>query len=335
MGFAEPHRGYELNSGERMGKKLDDVTVPPFLPDLPQVRGDLADYSIEVEYADSYIGKALDLLERSGELDNTLIIVTSDHGMPFPFVKGQIFDDGFHLPLAMRWGTGIKPGRMVQDFVNVRDLAPTYLELAGLKPHEQMTGKSLVNVLRDEKSGWVERDRNMMLVGKERHDIGRPNDLGYPVRAIRTPEFFYVHNYFPDRWPACNPETDFGNCDPSPTKEIVKLLGGHFYELALGKRPENMLFRLSDDPRCVRNLAHDPAFAPVMNELRERMLTVLKNEQDPRALGNGDVFDTYKYLGSRRKGYETWLAAQQEKVSEALSKPKAGADRNATRGNNR
>jgi arylsulfatase A-like enzyme len=331
MGFSEPHRGYELNSGQRMGKNLEDVTVPPFLPDVPQVRSDLADYSIEVEYADSHIGRALELLEESGELENTLVIATSDHGMPFPFVKGQIFDDGFHLPLAMRWGKGIKPGRVVDDFVNVRDLAPTYLELAGVEAHEQMTGKSLVDVLRADKSGWVDRDRNMMLIGKERHDIGRPNDLGYPVRAIRTPEYFYVHNYFPDRWPACNPETDFGNCDASPTKEIVKLLGGHFYDLAFGKRPSDMLFRLSDDPRCVRNLAHDPAFAPVMNELRNRMLNVLKNEQDPRALGNGDVFDTYKYLGGRAKGYETWLAAQHEKISAELSKPKNNRNSNRNR----
>jgi arylsulfatase A-like enzyme len=319
MGFTEPHRAYELNSGVRMGKKLEEIDVPPFLPDLPTVRGDLADYAIEVEYADSHIGRALELLERERQLDNTLVICTSDHGMPFPFVKGQIFDDGFHLPLAMRWGKGIKPGRVVEDFVNVRDLAPTYLELAGQRPHEQMTGRSLVNVLQSEKSGWVEEDRKVMLVGKERHDIGRPNDLGYPVRAIRTPDYFYVLNYHPDRWPACNPETDFGNCDPSPTKEVIKLLGGHFYELAFGKRPAEMLFRLSSDPRCVNNIAGDPAFAYTKERLREEMLSMLKEEQDPRALGNGHVFDTYQYLGARRKGYETWLAAQAERAAEAVS----------------
>jgi arylsulfatase A-like enzyme len=322
MGFTEPHRSYELNSGVRMGKDLDDVTVPPFLPDLPSVRSDLADYAVEVEYADSHIGRALEALERHNQLDNTLVICTSDHGMPFPYVKGQIFDDGFHLPLAMRWGKGIKPGRVVEDFVNMRDLAPTYLELAGQKPHEQMTGKSLVELLKSQKSGWVE-DRKVMLVGKERHDIGRPNDLGYPVRAIRTPEFFYVHNYFPDRWPACNPETDFGNCDPSPTKEIVKLLEGHFYELAFGKRPADMLFRLTDDPRCVRNLANDPAFERELTYLRGEMLSLLRAEKDPRALGKGEVFDTYKYVGGRQKGYETWLAAQQDRAAEAVAKPKA------------
>ncbi|MDZ4289963.1 MAG: sulfatase, partial [Prosthecobacter sp.] len=331
LGFQEPHRGYELNSGVRLGKKLEDVTVPAYLPDNAIVRGDLADYAIEVEWADSHIGKALEQLEANGELDNTLIIVTSDHGMPFPYVKGQIFDDGFHLPLVMRWGKGIKPGRVVEDFINMRDLAPTYLELAGLKSHNQMSGKSLVKILASEKSGWVEKDRDFMLVGKERHDIGRPNDWGYPVRAIRTNDFLYIRNYFPDRWPACNPETDFGNCDPGPTKEVIKALGGYYYDLCFGKRPADMLFRLKDDPQCVRNLANDPAFSQTMDELRYHMLTVLKEEQDPRALGNGAIFDNYKYSGSRAKGYETWLQAQEPKLEE-VAKANAAVPKSRKKG---
>src|ERR1041384_2463534 len=201
---------------------------------------------------DAQIGRALKILEDSGEIENTLVVVTSDHGMPFPFVKGQIHEDAFHLPLAMRWGAGIKPGRVVEDFINVRDFAPTYLELAGLKPHPQMTGKSLAKILRSEKSGWIE-NRDVMLAGKERHDIGRPNDLGYPVRCLRTKDFLYVHNLPPERWPGGDPETDFGNCDPGPTKEVVKLLGGHFYELCFGKRPADELYDLKRDPECVRS----------------------------------------------------------------------------------
>lgn len=310
MGFSEPHRAYERNAGVRLGKNPAEVTVPAYLPDTDLVRNDLVDYAVEVEYADSHIGRALEALAAQGVLDQTLIVITSDHGMPFPRVKGQIFEDGFHLPLAMRWGAGIRPGRIVEDFVNVRDLAPTYLELAGLPLHPQMTGKSLVEILRSDRSGWIDRSRNVMLAGKERHDIGRPYDWGYPVRAIRTPEYLYIHNFFPDRWPAGNPETDFGNCDPSPTKEFLKAIGGEFYEMSFGKRPPDMLYRLSDDPECVRNLAHDPFHAPVMEGLREQMLTALKAEQDPRALGNGAIFDTYRYLGGRGKGYETWLRSQ-------------------------
>lgn len=310
MGFTEPHRAYELNSGVRLGKKLADVTVPDYLPDNEVIRGDLADYSIEVEWGDTQVGRALKILEDAGELDNTLVIVTSDHGMPFPRVKGQIFEDGFHLPMAMRWGKGIKPGRVVEDFVNVRDLAPTYLELAGVEKHPQMTGSSLAAILRSDQSGWIEPDRQIMLAGKERHDIGRPNDWGYPVRAIRTKDFLYVHNFNPERWPAGNPETDFGNCDPSPTKEWLKAEHGKFYDLAFGYRSEETLYRLSDDPGCVKDLARDPALQQTKKELADKLDAMLKAEQDPRALGNGAIFDTYKYLGGRAKGWDTYEARQ-------------------------
>ncbi|MES2506242.1 MAG: heparan N-sulfatase, partial [Verrucomicrobiota bacterium] len=145
-------------------------------------------------------------------------------------------------------------------------------------------------------------------------------------RAIRTPDYLYVHNFHPERWPACNPETDFGNCDPSPTKELLKALGGTYYEMAFGKRPADELYRLSDDPTGIRNLANDFAFIPVLNELRDQMMSLLKEEGDPRALGNGAIFDTYKYLASRKKGYETWLKAQDAALVEAIKTKAAEVD---------
>ena len=153
---------------------------------------------MEVDRPDTHLGRILDHLDRAGELDDTVIVVTSDHGMPFPRVKGQIYEHGFHIPLAVRWGRKIKPGRVVDDFINVRDIAPTFLALAGLEAPPSMTGKSFLDVLQSEESGRVDPDRNRMVIGKERHDIGRPNDWGYPVRAIRTPEYLYVHNYNPE-----------------------------------------------------------------------------------------------------------------------------------------
>lgn len=325
MGFSEPHRAYELHSGVRLGKNLDEIEVPPYFPDVRAVRSDLADYAVEVEWADTHIGKALDLLEKSGELENTLVIVTSDHGMPFPFVKGQIHEDGFRLPFVARWGAGIKPGRVVQDFVNVRDIAPTFLELAGIEKHPQITGSSLVPLLTSDQSGWITGDRKVMLTGKERHDLGRPNHWGYPVRAIRTPEFLYVRNYHPERWPACDPETNFGNCDDSPTKEVIKLLDGYYFNASFGFRPADELYQLSNDPHGVRNLANDPAFAETMAELKEEMLDTLKAEGDPRALGYGAIFDTYEYVKQSPKDYGAWLRSRDEELSneaERLSQEK-------------
>jgi arylsulfatase A-like enzyme len=314
MGFSEPHRAYELHSGVRMGKNLDEIEVPPYFPDLRAVRSDLADYAIEVEYADQHIGRALQLLEDAGELDNTLIIVTSDHGMPFPYVKGQIHEDGFRLPFVARWGREVKAGRVVKDFVNVRDLMPTFLELAGVPIPDQVTGRSLVPLLKSDADGWIE-DRKIMLTGKERHDLGRPHAQGYPVRAIRTPEFLYVLNYHPERWPACNPETNFGNCDDSPTKEIIKLLGGYYFDLSFGFRPAEELYRLSDDPHGVHNLANDPAFSQIKTGLQQQMLDLLKEEGDPRALGNGRIFDSYQYVKTSAKDFNLWLQSRDEELS--------------------
>ena len=319
MGFHEPHRPYELGSGLRLGKKTSDVKVPAFLPDTEMVRSDMLDYAVEVEWGDQQIGRALKLLEESGEVENTIVVITSDHGMPFPYVKGQIHEDAFHLPLAIRWPAGIKAGRTVEDFINVRDFAPTYMELAGLKPHPQMTGKSIANILRSEKSGWIE-NRDVMLAGKERHDIGRPNDQGYPVRAIRTKEFLYVHNFYPERWPAGNPETNYPNCDDSPTKSVIIALGGYYLDLSFGKRQPDELYRITDDPECVRNLANDLAFKDRLQALQYQMVTMLKEEEDPRALGQFEAFDSYQYQGARGKGYETWLKKQEETTLADLKK---------------
>lgn len=317
IGFHEPHRAYEWDSGSRSGKSLESVAVPAYLPDTEIVRRDLLDYALEVEWGDAQLGKALSVLETAGELKNTLVVVTSDHGMPFPYVKGQIHDDAFHLPLAIRWGAEVPAGRVVEDFVNVRDFAPTFLELAGLPQHQQITGRSLVKILRSKQSGWLE-NREVMLVGKERHDVGRVHDQGYPVRAIRTKEYLYVHNFHPERWPAGDPQTDFGNVDASPTKEVIKALGGYYYDLSLGKRLPDELYRLTDDPDCVHNLANELAFREVRDQLQTQMVQLLKEEGDPRILGTFQEFDRYKYVGARGKGYETWLRRQEETVLKAL-----------------
>lgn len=315
LGTHEPHRAYQRDSGLQAGKRPADVVVPSYLPDNDVVRRDLLDYAMEVEWSDELFGRALEVLEQAGELDNTLIVITSDHGMPFPRVKGQIYEDGFRLPLAIRWRGHIEPGRVVDDFVNVRDFAPTFLELAGVDVHPQITGRSLAGLLRSENSGRIEAGRDVMLVGKERHDIGRPHDWGYPVRAIRTTEFLFVHNFHPERWPAGNPETGYRNCDASPSKEWIIEERGRWYDLAFGKRPEFELYRVADDPECLHNLADDPAHSEQRATLHQRLDSMLRAEGDPRALGQAAVFDTYQYLGNRRgKGYAEWIKARQSKT---------------------
>jgi arylsulfatase A-like enzyme len=313
LGFHEPHRAYEEGSGFRAGRDPKTVKVPAYFPDNRVTRGDLLDYALEVEYIDRHLARVLKKLEEIGELDNTFIMVTSDHGMPFPRVKGQIYEEGFHIPLAVRWGRNIAGGRVVDDFINTRDFAPTFMELAGLKPAPAMTGKSFLDVLRSGKSGWVDTSRNVMLIAKERHDIGRPNDWGYPVRAIRTPEYLYVRNYKPERWPAGDPETGYRNVDDSPTKRAILGAFNEYYRMSFGKRPPEELYDIKADPECMKNLAADLTHVRAKRQLRERMEQMLRDEGDPRMNGNEQFFDTIQYTGSRTHSYEEWLKHKEAK----------------------
>lgn len=310
LGTTEPHLGYEDGIGVRAGKKPEDVQLPKFYPNHNTIKSDYLDYAVEVEWFDRHLGLALKHLEEAGELDNTVVVVTSDHGEPFPRIKGQIYEKGFHVPLAIRWGKNVKAGRTVDDFINIRDLAPTFLQLAGIQPPPSMTGRSFLDVLKSEKSGRVDPTRNRMLVGKERHDLGRPNDQGYPVRALRTPEYLYIRNYEPDRWPVGNPETGYRNADDCPTKTFLLSRFDNYYRLCFGKRPEEELYRITEDPDCVNNLAAEPSLQQVKKRLRGEMETLLKQDGDPRALGNGAIFDTYRYTGNRAHSYDEWLKHQ-------------------------
>lgn len=313
LGTKEPHRFYELDSWKKAGSKLEDAEVQPFFPDNDIVRGDLLDYALEVEWYDKHVGRAVRMLEDRGLLDNTLIVVTSDHGMPFPRVKGQIYEEGFHVPFIVYWKGVVQPGRLIDDFVSFPDVAPTFMEVAGFEPHDQMTGKSFLDILKSQKSGQVDPARSYVLLGKERHDVGRANEdgtnLAYPVRAIRTNEFLYVHNIIPERWPVGNPEYNFRNCDGSPTKSYITGLkpgetGYRYHELAFGKRPEEELYDMQIDPHCMNNLADLSEYREIKTDLRLKMEADLNAQGDPRTLGNGDVFDKYKYVG-RPLDYET------------------------------
>lgn len=310
-GGLEPHRPYEYGTGLKAGKRLADVEVPPYLPDTEVVRNDLLDYALEIEWFDTHLGRMLKKLKDLGELDNTLIVVTADNGMPFPRVKGHIFEDACHEPMAIRWGKSAPGGRVVDDFVSFIDLAPTFCEAAGVKPPEGTTGRSLVDLLRLSKGGQFDSKRDHVLLGRERTDVGRPNDAGYPVRAIRTSYYFYARNFAPERWPAGDPETGYRDIDDSPTKTLVIKLkeqgDSKYFDMGLAKRPEEELYDLRKDPHCIHNLAGNPDRAGIKARLREVMEKELREQQDPRLLGKGAIFDTYRYLGNRSNAWDVMI----------------------------
>lgn len=315
------HRKWIAGSGKKLwGLNPDDLKgkLPPFLPDVPVVREDLADYLGEIQAFDAGLGVLIEELERIGELDKTLIAVSGDHGAPgFPNGKCNLYDFGVAVPLAIRYPGTANPDRVVDDFVLLPDLAPTFLAAAGQELPDVMTGRNLIPVLKSKKSGQVDSSRNSVIVGRERHVArARTDNLPYPQRAIRTKDFLYIRNFKPDRWPmgtaagfgrpaAPFPSTNeltnntfgaFGDLDASPTKAwIIDHRNDpgieRYFDIAFGRRPAEELYDLTNDPHQINNVAEDPAYADARRQLSTRLLTVLKETGDPRVTGDGSTFD--------------------------------------------
>ena len=302
FGSHHPHRAYKKDSGLAAGRKTTDIDrVPGIWPDNETIRADLLDYALQVEAFDGEVGELMQVLDASGEASNTLVLVTSDNGMPFPRSKGHNYDLSNHEPLVAYWPAGIpKPGRRVAEFVSFIDFAPTFLELLGVDgPRAGMaaiTGRSFANVLR----GEADPSRGFVILGRERNDVlarpGTHSGLGYPVRAIREGELFYIHNFASDRWPCGNPELGLKDTDASPTKTLIDQLGENdrFWQWSFGKRPEVEMYDLATDPDCIHNLAADPAQASKAEALRKKLFAELQRQEDPRVSGQGDVFERYE-----------------------------------------
>lgn len=309
FGCHEPHRSYNKGIGAKAGKDPQQVDVPAFLPDTPEIRNDLLDYAVEIEWFDVHLGRIIKLLEEAGELDNTLIVVTSDNGMPFPRAKANLYDYGVRMPLAVRWPGKIKPGRVVDDFISFVDFAPTFLLAAGLTPPEDMTGKSFLNVLQSDQGGVVDPERDKVFTGRERHTHARPDNLGYPSRAVRTNEYLYILNLKPDRWPAGNPTGSgdpegYHDIDGSPSKTFMlenKTKYAKLFALTVGKRPAEELYDMQNDPYCMNNMAEQTGYGQIKNDLRTMLEKALTEQKDPRMLGNGDIFESYPRYSRMRK----------------------------------
>lgn len=323
-GGTEPHRAYEFMAGVNKGnKKLSDIDeVFKFWPDNDTTRYDLLDYAFEIEYFDYHLDKILKILEKNGMLENTLVVVTSDNGMPFPRVKGQAYHLSNHMPLAIMWPKGIKnPGRIIDDFVSFTDFSATFFDVAGINENtsgmQPLEGKSLLPLFYNKPKA---KGRNFMLIGKERHDVGRPGDKGYPIRGIINDSYLYLMNANTERWPAGNPETGYMNCDGSPTKTLIlndrrANRTSIYWDLSFGKRPGEELYYIKNDPECVVNLAQDSKYSEVKKQLIQQMTNELKTQADPRMLGNSQIFDTYEFANPNvRNFYERFMAGEKMKA---------------------
>lgn len=305
FGHRDPHRPYEKGSGIKSGLRPESVVVPPSLPDTPEVRSDILDYYFAVGRFDRDLGKALEALEASGRASNTLLVVSGDNGWPFPRGKATLYDEGTRQPLAIRWPAKVKGGRIVERLVGLWDLAPTFLQAAGLPLPAPLDGRSLMDVLQ----GTPGAARESILLERERHANVRQGDLSYPCRALRTGEFLLIRNLRPALWPAGDPEKwkavgPFGDVDAGPSKEEILTRRDQdlakFFQMAFGKRPARELFNVIKDPHQLENLAG--RMPDVADRLERDLVRELAATGDPRVKngvlsGDDDRWDTYRYYG--------------------------------------
>ncbi|MBI4892676.1 MAG: sulfatase [Acidobacteria bacterium] len=309
LGSTEPHRAYDKGSGLATGHRLDEVRVPAYWPDTPETRSDILDYYAEIEWLDQQLGRALAHLETAGELDNTLIVLTSDNGMPFPRSKVNLYDRGVHMPLAMRWGHRIRRGRTVDDFVEHTDFAPTFLAAAGLPAAPGMAGRSLLPLLDSTRSGQIDPKRDAAFTAFERHVMARPDGATYPMRSIRTRHHLYIRNFAPGRWPTggdflSSNRTPHGDVDAGPIVDHMldpqtRERYPRQYELCFGKRPAEEFYDLRTDPDQVNNLA--AKHPPEMAVHRQRLEAMLRKTGDPRIEGR-DPWQDYIYYQANGYG---------------------------------
>jgi len=302
-GSYDPHRPYEEGSGLASGKSLESVEVPPYLPDYDIVRSDFLDYGLRIERFDSNLVRMIDILEETGELDNTLIIVTSDNGMPFPRAKGNGYIEGVHVPMAICWGDEIPAGYEVNDLISHIDFAPTILEVADLEAYPEIEGKSFLDLLLSVDNKGRKPFRESLFYGRERATSARPNNVGYPTRTILTPQYELVWNMKPDRTPAGDSLHESGAV--VITKEMIRLKekdeeSKKLYHDAFGLRPEFELHDMEKDPYGLVNLAEEPEYREIFNSLLEKLKHQLIENGDPRLMGQGDIWESYpRFMGIR------------------------------------
>lgn len=320
-GSLEPHRFYEYGSAVSKGnykpESIDDI--PPYWPDCLETRNDMLDFALELEHFDTHLGAMIDKLAKEGLLENTIIIVTADNGMPFPRIKGQAYHHSNHLPMLVYWQGTVKEGVKNTDFVNFIDLAPTFLDVAGIdgeeKGMQQIEGKSLLPLIKSGKNKF-DNSRDYVLIGKERHDIGRPNDEGYPIRGIVTYDYLYIYNFEPGRWPAGNPETGYLNCDGGAIKtELIKdgmNRDRKYWTLNFGKRPQEELYDIVKDPYCMNNLINSAEGQKVAENLRKKMFTELSKQGDHRIMGDSSYYEKMPYCNTDHRNYYNRLMEGEE-----------------------
>jgi arylsulfatase A-like enzyme len=255
VGFAETHRPFpDPGAGPHYGKP------PATLPDTPEIRADMAGFYAAARQLDRGVGIVLDALEQHGLADNTLVILTTDHGMAFPGMKCTLTDHGIGVALIMRGPGGFRGGQISDALVSQIDIFPTICDVVGLEQPTWLQGTSLLPLLHDP-AGSV----NDAIFAEVTYHAAYE-----PQRAIRTSRWKYIRRFAERQRPV------LPNVDESPSKQVWLAHGWGEQSLAA-----EQLYDLIFDPNEANNRAGDPAMQGVLNDLRQRLNDWMQRTNDP------------------------------------------------------
>jgi uncharacterized sulfatase len=294
IGAIDPHRPYTKSTKRDFSRNKPQDLLPGFLPALPVILEDFASYLDAIESFDRDLGEIVEQLDDAGELDNTIIVVTSDNGFPFSRGKAQNYDYGVRVPLAIYWKKFSEGDVVVENPVSLIDIAPTFLEAAGLPVPEEMQGSSLLDTLFLQPGSRYLQEREYVFTGFERHgDYIREGNLGYSRRAIHGKRYSLIRNNFHDRYPAGDPPRyidGYGSLlrEPDTKKHLEPYLS-----MVAAKRPRHELYDTVGDPDQLNNLSGNSKYLAVEEEMTELLDKELERTEDPVYLTGEDVFSGY------------------------------------------
>jgi N-sulfoglucosamine sulfohydrolase len=263
--------------------KPDEVKVPGFLPDLPNVRKETAQYYSSAHRCDQTVGEILRALKKSGFEDTTLVMFLSDNGISMPFGKSNCYLTSTRTPWLVRWPGKTKPGTVDREhFISGIDFMPTILEAAGLPAPAGMDGQSFMPLL----TGGRQPARTRVFTCYNDTSGSRH----YPMRCLQTARFGYIYNAWSDGLTTYRAEPMAGLTFPAmqqAAKNQPQIAAR--VEMLLHRLPEE-LYDFQVDPDALHNLANDPGFHDQLNEMRREMLEWMKRTEDPLANGAAKMF---------------------------------------------
>lgn len=288
--FTSPHVPWTV--GDPSHFNPEGIKLPPHMADTKDTREDFCRYLAEIEVLDTHIGKVLDLLEKSGVAENTIVIFTSEQGAQMPGVKWTNWDVGVHTGFVVKWPNKIEGGQRTDALIQYCDMLPTLLDIVSENSNEMFDGTSFLDVL----NGKTDKHRDFVYF--MHNNI--PEGPSYPIRAVSNGDYTYIRNLSSDKlyiekhvmgtlkwhkyWPSWVYESDMN--------EHANFLLNRYQ-----KRPKEELYNLSSDPENFKNLVENKVFKKIKKELSTQLDLWMNSQNDP-----GAVLDQKEYQEASKSG---------------------------------